>query len=385
MDLNSTYFGRFFVSNFALITICVVMMIIAIQRFKQHQRISIYTILLLSNVLLLAVATALEEYFKTIYVIGDEGIYYLALVCGILGYTLRPACIYFVIMMGNRVVPKKYVWITLVPLIINAMIFLCSFIPGTEDIIFGYGKNDVGLSWTAGPLHYSAHVISALYLAFLIFVVFMNLKAKHLGHGLMLLTCTLFVIAAVVIEWEFNNNNTINILNVTIAISAMVYYLYLYIERTQTDGLTGLFNREAFYQDKLKMASGVTGIIQFDMDGLKYINDNYGHSEGDTALKAIADAIAVSIKKNMYAYRLGGDEFIVIVTGNEENDIPEVVSLFKETLSKTKYHCSVGFSYRQGRDTSLNALIKEAEQAMYQAKEDFYKNAKFERRKAEKI
>lgn len=383
MDLNSTYFGRFLVSNFALILICLVMLIIAIQRFKQHQRISIYTILLISSVLLLAVATSLEEYFKATYVRGNEGIYYLALLCGFLGYSLRPACIYFMIMMGNRVVPKKYVWITFIPLIINTVIFLCAFIPGTKDVIFGYNKNDTNLSWVAGPLHYSAHVVSIIYLAFLIFVVVMNLKAKHLGHSLMLLACTLFVIAAVVIEWKFNDNNTISILNVTIAISAMVYYLYLYIERTLTDGLTGLFNREAFYQDKLKMGNGITGIIQFDMDGLKYINDNYGHSEGDKALRAIANAIAISIKKHMYAYRLGGDEFIVIVTGKEENDISEVVSLFKEEIAKTNYHCSVGCSYRQGRDMPVKALIKESEKAMYEAKEEFYKNAKFERRKAD--
>ena len=207
MDLNSTYFGRFFVSNFALILICLVMLIIAIQRFKQHQRISVYTILLISSVLLLAAATSLEEYFKGAYRKGDEAIYYLALICGFLGYSLRPACIYFMIMMGNRVVPKKYVWITLIPLVINTTIFLCAFIPGTKDVIFGYNKNDADLSWAAGPLHYSAHIVSVIYLAFLIFVVVMDLKAKHLGHSLMLLACTLFVIAAVVIEWRFNNSN----------------------------------------------------------------------------------------------------------------------------------------------------------------------------------
>ena len=384
MDLNSTYFGRFIVDNFALMLICVVMLIIAIQRFKQHPRISIYTFLLIGSVLLLAVSNDVEEYCKETYTRGHDGLYYLALVCGFLGYSLRPACLYFMLMMGGRAVPKKYLWITFLPLIINVTIYACAFIPGTTDIIFGYSRNDVGLGWGGGPLHYSAHVISVLYLLFLFFIVFTNLKAKHISHSFILLVCSLFVVLAVVIESFFNSSNSIDILNVTIAISAMVYYLYLYIQRTLTDGLTGLFNREAFYQDKLRMENIVSGIIQFDMDGLKYLNDNYGHSEGDKALVAIANAIRVAIKKNMYAYRLGGDEFVVLATG-EEKDIPEVVSSFKEELNKTTYHCSVGYSSREDRDITLKVLLKEAEEAMYKAKEEFYKNAKFERRKAEKI
>ena len=382
MDLNSTYFGRFIVDNFALILICLVMLIIAIQRFKQHQRISVYTFLLIGSVLLLAITNDVEEYCKEAYTRSHEGLYYLALTCGFLGYSLRPACLYFMIMMGGRAVPKKYLWITFLPLIINAIIYACVFIPDTREMIFGYVRSDEGLGWTGGPLHYSAHVISVLYLLFLFFVVFTNLRTKHFNHGFVLMVCSLFVVLAVVIESFFNSNNSIDILNVAIAVSALVYYLYLYIERTLTDGLTGLFNREAFYQDKLKMSNSVTGVIQFDMDGLKYINDNFGHNEGDKALREIANAITGAIKKNMYAYRLGGDEFIVLVT-SDESLIPEVVSSFKEELNKTSFRCSVGCSYRQGREIPLKALIKESEKEMYRDKEEFYKNAKFERRKSE--
>ena len=77
MDLTSTYIGRFFVENFALILISAVTMIIAIQHFKQHRRISTYTIFTITSALLLAIFSDLEFYAKQTYTPGQEGLYYL--------------------------------------------------------------------------------------------------------------------------------------------------------------------------------------------------------------------------------------------------------------------------------------------------------------------
>ena len=383
MDLNSTYIGRFFVDNFALLLITVVTIIIAIQHFKQHRRISTYTIFTITSALLLAIFSDLEYYAKTNYVPGQEGLYYLAKACAVTCYILRPACICFMILMSGHIIPKKYLWLFFIPLMINSTIFLCAFIPGSADMIFGFSKGEDGLGFIGGNLRYSVHIISTLYLAYLVFSVVLNLKKKHFSNSIMLFVCTSFVIASVVIESFFNDSSTIQILNAVIAVSTLVYYLYLFIQRTETDGLTGLFNRETFYQDKRKMDSTITGVIQFDMNGLKYINDTFGHSEGDKALKTIADVISDSIKKNMYAYRLGGDEFVVLINRGEDKDAEETASLFKEKIAQTDYHCSVGYSTRGNRGITLKDLIKESEKAMYRDKEEFYKRAKFERRKAD--
>ena len=85
----------------------------------------------------------------------------------------------------------------------------------------------------------------------------------------------------------------------------------------------------------------------------------------------------------MYSYRLGGDEFIVLVNGGTEEDIKETITAFKEKLSQTSYHCSIGASYRGNRAISLKESIKESEKEMYKDKEEFYKSADFERRKAD--
>ena len=368
----------FFISNFVLICISIIMYVIAIQRFKQHTKISVYTICLVSSALILAIADSIQDYAR-IAVLNN-----LAIFCGILGYTIRPLCIYFMILMSEKIIPKKYFWLTYLPLIFNAIVYLCAFIPGTADIIFGFklAESDGQLHFAGGPLRYSSHIISILYLSLLLFVAFANLKAKHLNHGLIILICSMFVVTAVVIETFFNPDGDIRVLNTTIAVSTLFYYLYLYMEITQIDALTGLFNRETYYHDILKMHDSATGIIQFDMNGLKYINDNFGHLEGDKALSTIASLIIKCAKRNMYAYRLGGDEFLVIVNGGSQEDIDEVVVDFKDALSKTKYYCSIGCAYREDNSITLEDLLRDAEKAMYHDKAEFYKNANFERRNA---
>ena len=77
MDLTSSYIGRFFVDNFALLLISIVMVILAIQHFKQHRLVSIYTMLLLTSTLLLAVFSDVEIYAKENFVTGKEHLYYV--------------------------------------------------------------------------------------------------------------------------------------------------------------------------------------------------------------------------------------------------------------------------------------------------------------------
>ena len=371
-------FGQFVVTYFVLLCVSLVMYVNSIQRFKQHPRISLYTILILSNALLLAIMEALNNYAKA------AGLMPLAMISSYLGYCLRPICIYFFILMSGEITIKtKWFFTSYILLIINAVIYLFLFIPATKEAVVFYSyASDGSLNWHGGPLRYSSHIVSALYLLYLLYISFAKINSKHLGHGLTILSCAAFVVLAVVIETFLNQNSDIYLLNSTIAVSTMVYYLYLYIERTQIDTLTGLFNRETYYRDMKKMERSITGVIQVDMNGLKYLNDHYGHFEGDKALAAIARVLSSSVNRKMYVYRLGGDEYIVLGHNVGEAELSKAVARFKENLAKTPYYCAIGSSFRVDKNEAVENLIKRAEEKMYQDKEEFYKNAKFERRKA---
>lgn len=97
-------------------------------------------------------------------------------------------------------------------------------------------------------------------------------------------------------------------------------------EQAYTDALTGLMNRRALDRDLRREAGRAArygrrfGLVVIDMDGLKAVNDTQGHQAGDEALRKLADAIHESLRSGDAAYRVGGDEFVVILP--ETDDAP---------------------------------------------------------------
>ena len=371
MDLSNT----FFIQYFFLILISIVMIVNSILRFRQHPRISTYTIVVISACLVLAVAKTLENYGKETVNIP------LTTFCSFLGYCLNAFCLFFFIMMSGVVKDKKMIIILLVPLIINVLVYTFMFVPHLKEAVVYFEASEGDLSFHGGALRFSSHIISALYLMFLVYISFSKISTKHIWHGLTLIVCSLFVVTAVIVESFFNGEDNIHVLSTTIAFSTTVYYLFLYIERTQFDALTGLFNRETFYRDRERMEKSVNAIIQFDMNGLKYINDTYGHLEGDKAIAEIAQVISKISKRNMYAYRLGGDEFTLVAINAKEEQILEFVNTFKKKIIETNYYCSIGYAIRSDKRQTIEDLSKIADEKMYQDKAKFYENASFERRK----
>jgi len=128
---------------------------------------------------------------------------------------------------------------------------------------------------------------------------------------------------------------------------------YMYV----SDVLTGLKNRYGFEEDSQRMFELVRGsgrtlaIITIDMDGLKGINDNYGHAQGDIALKAIANSMAAACFAEELCYRVGGDEFQVLALDYGEGDVQRYSERFEGFLadynsrSKHPYAVRASFGY----------------------------------------
>ena len=151
-----------------------------------------------------------------------------------------------------------------------------------------------------------------------------------------------------------------------------------------TDELTGLYNRRGFTvlaerQLKLARRSG-RGLLLFfmDLDGLKRINDSFGHSQGDRALKYTAEALENSFRDSDVIARLGGDEFAVLAIEASDSSESAIRARLGECLgtvnggeSRYSISLSVGavrFDPRKG--TSLRELMLQADQAMYEVKRD---------------
>jgi len=115
-----------------------------------------------------------------------------------------------------------------------------------------------------------------------------------------------------------------------------------------TDELTGLYNRRGFFQfsyarlPNLSRESLRLPFIMFlDMDGLKSINDTYGHNEGDIAIAAFARVLRDALREEDIIGRIGGDEFVVFSSVKSKEDGNHVVRRIREKLdeyNKEKLH-----------------------------------------------
>jgi diguanylate cyclase (GGDEF)-like protein len=133
-------------------------------------------------------------------------------------------------------------------------------------------------------------------------------------------------------------------------------------ELAMTDLLTGLPNRRAIeaHTDRLLGRRGkATGLIVFDLNGFKYVNDTYGHSAGDTTLRTVAEAMTRVLRKSDVGARLGGDEFAVAVDLNGQMD-PEDQD---ETMRKVAFR--VADAVRTRLDSLVNSDDFDRESDLY--------------------
>ena len=145
------------------------------------------------------------------------------------------------------------------------------------------------------------------------------------------------------------------------------------------DELTGLKNRTAFEKDLKEIENKNLCCISVDANNLKKINDTMGHKYGDCLLKAIAEALKEIFNDN--AYRVGGDEFIVLVNGEGEtvinHKIEAVHSLLKEEEKKFEEDfeitASIGAAYSNGTNT-IKEIMEEADINMYKNKKSYKEN-----------
>ena len=365
----------YFVSNFPLLCVLVVMVIIGIQNFRTRKKLSVCFLAILTMTFVLSLCVTLETFFKQY-----PDLVFWATSATAMGYIIRPFCIYMLIVLAEKNMTNRKYWLYLIPALVNALAYIPSMILPVEffrTLAFYYEVGSKGtLEFCRGPLNYTAHVICAIYLVFLILRSIQGLRGKHRADSYPILICSAFIVAAVVLEMT---SSILGVLNNTIAISCVFFYLFLLDQANRRDALTGLFDRKTYYADIEKFGSAVHGVIQLDMNGLKAINDTQGHEAGDFALAALGNIFKESAGKNQYVYRVGGDEFTILQSGGNAKDIDNTAETIKKRLEGSELHCSVGAVFDLHK--KCEDLIKEAETKMYEDKAAFYaNNPQFERR-----
>lgn len=141
-------------------------------------------------------------------------------------------------------------------------------------------------------------------------------------------------------------------------------------ELAHTDTLTGVGSKLAYDQkkDELSEGDGRYGIVMADMNNLKTINDTDGHSKGDEAIRKVCTTLCDAYKHSP-VYRVGGDEFIVVVTGRDYDQIDERAEDFKRNMEQSGGAISAAIGYALHEEgESVEDVFRRADSTMYENK-----------------
>ena len=164
------------------------------------------------------------------------------------------------------------------------------------------------------------------------------------------------------------------------------------MKQISLDPLTGISNRHAYIEHLQRLIDAETlpddlVVYSIDINGLKKTNDTLGHAAGDELICGAADCITTIFDKYGKTYRTGGDEFIVIAN-IETNQIYSLVSQLNKLGAswKGKESKSISFSVgaaarKDNPELKPEKLVILADQRMYKAKNEYYQETGFERRK----
>ena len=153
-------------------------------------------------------------------------------------------------------------------------------------------------------------------------------------------------------------------------------------QQAYTDLLTGLYNRMccerdlARYVDEASMIKGKGALLYLDLDDFKHINDGLGHQYGDVLLKAISHSLQRIEGIEDTCYRMGGDEFVIIIPPDRYERRDQIIADIREIFLKpwflkdADYYCtmSMGVVEFPAEGNGVHELVKKADIAMYEAK-----------------
>ena len=200
-------------------------------------------------------------------------------------------------------------------------------------------------------------------------------RYQHSG-GILIWVITLYLVLGIAVQ-EYNNELKITWL--TVGVSAIMLYKVYGDVIQQVDGLTELINRWG-YESYLSHFRGKGVILFFDVNRFKQVNDTYGHTEGDISLQTIAECLRKAFAPYGKCFRVGGDEFCVILERRTDR-LDQLMERFdREMEAQRVLHpqlpgVSIGSCVFDTATKNISDAVAEADAEMYRAKKQAHEKA----------
>ncbi len=267
---------------------------------------------------------------------------------------------------------KNQKWHVFIPALLLIVLDIVSIFTG---IVF---KLESDGTLVRGPLGYIPYIIAGLYGVILIWSLYR--QSNRLYTEIVPIAFLAFAFAGgLILPFVFGPSYS-HIFCITIAIALYVYYVFSIHQISKKDPLTETLNLQAFYADSDTSPEDITALISIDMNGLKTINDHYGHAAGDKALTVLARCLRDAAGLRQSVYRIGEDEFVILCRHISEEEVTGLIREIQEETARTDYRCSVGYSYKGIGKKSISEMLRESDVMMYAEKAKYYMNSGKDRR-----
>ena len=172
----------------------------------------------------------------------------------------------------------------------------------------------------------------------------------------------------------------VTLISVTFATWALVEAEMQQRDAAVLDPLTGLLNRKALdvrileLEQQARLTGASVALLTCDLDRFKHVNDTHGHDRGDAVLRSFAYQMRKALRSFELIYRLGGEEFLIILPGADLEEGTTIAERLRKTIEEgepggVRLTASFGVSSAAGTEVIYARLFKAADKALYEAKE----------------
>ena len=348
-------FVEYLIYNWAMILVLIAFAIMLKVTVFLDKKTVLRMYVLIISVFLLSIIVFLEFYLMEIKQYNSIRVVMMAI-----RYSATPIIVAYIL----YTLVKKAHWLILVP---SCLLIIFNVVSIFTGIVFSL--DDAG-ELVRGPLGYLPYIGVGIYCFFLVFVL-VKQSNKSATEIIPILFLSLSFITGIIFPF-FMGKDYSRIFCTTVAISLFVYYVFLILQLTKKDPLTGLLNRQAFYSMIDNNSKEITAVLSIDMNGLKTINDKGGHDAGDKALRSVSSSFTRALKFRQSAFRIGGDEFIVLCKKTSEDEMNQLIERIEKNLSESPYSCSIGHCFCDDNSKSVHEMLKASDDLMYENKAMHY-------------
>ena len=299
---------------------------------------------------------------------APPGYRWLNIVSNYLGFGLSPAvAVCLVYVLDKKTAIRRELRIAIYCEIVY-LIFLAVSIP--SGLVFSVSAENI---YSRGPYFYIyvfMYFVAIMYLSISTIITAKEFQNRSRG---LIYPLIFFLTAETIIQVTLPD---LHVTWLCVTLLSILYFIYCNEMWTQLDALTGLLNQNSYINRtaEVKRTGGV--LIVFDVDDFKNVNDQYGHLKGDICLSEIADCIKKAYAKFGYCYRIGGDEFCVLMKNvdQQENCLKKFIELLEEKRSRLDYLPTISFGSCVFSGEDILTIKDRADQNMYRFKKERKEN-----------